>query len=701
MKMIVKYYFLLFFTATFINCYCQNEVFYYSGGKKHYLKTDSSFLMIQFNDYEKCTAKVSSVIKGLNLSDEEIDYFEDEDKYIMIRASKVKNYTINQICAMSGITRDIVDFISYERVNKDGDKFVITNTVRCLLKAGVKISEIQSYVDKYNSYIIEQDEWGVLSIKCESEESTCNLANSLYESSLVKFSAPDMYLPIKPTSDPYYPYQYHLHNVSQPMPTHSYPMIYDLDIDAPEAWLITKGSSNIKVAVIGDGVEDHEDLNDENGNSRVLDGFTYNCLFNCKGRPKQDDFGHEQACAGIIAASHNDLGVKGIAPNVKIVPIVIYKKKVDGEYKARVSAIVRGINKSWDNLGSDVINISYSIQIHDDVTEAINNAINYGRGGKGCVVVCAAGNGGSSSVTYPANLDNTLAVGAQDIFGGIWLYSNTGPKLDIVAPSGYYIHAPKSTATWSIDRMGDKGDWPGNYGQFGGTSAAAPQVSGVAALILSINPNLTEEEVRCRITTTATDLGSPGRDNTFGHGRLNANAAVSFQNLNLSHETISYGINRFESNEIHTSDVTIKVGTTTTFQAKNQIHLGDNTTIMPGANVTFKIDPSFSCDFGILRSGGINNFNVTEDNDKWDYTNIENNSKISIYPNPSSGYIHINTHKIKEVVKISIFDLHGISILNKEITGNVTIDISDQEKGVYYIKSVFGNYVEINKIILK
>jgi hypothetical protein len=106
--------------------------------------------------------------------------------------------------------------------------------------------------------------------------------------------------------------------------------------------------------------------------------------------------------------------VKGIAPNVKIVPIVIYKKKVDGEYKARVSAIVRGINKSWDNLGSDVINISYSIQIHDDVTEAINNAINYGRGGKGCVVVCAAGNGGSSSVTYPANLDNTLAVGAQD-----------------------------------------------------------------------------------------------------------------------------------------------------------------------------------------------------------------------------------------------------------------------------------------------
>ncbi|NLV39105.1 MAG: S8 family serine peptidase [Bacteroidales bacterium] len=694
MKKIVKYCLLLFFTATFINCYCQNEVFYYSGGKKHYLKTDSSSLMIQFKDYEECSAMVSSVKKGLNLSDEEIDYLENEGKYIMIKGSKVKNYSIDQICAMSGITRDIVDFISYGRVNKDGDKFVITNTVRCLLKAGVKISEIQSYVDKYNSYIFEQDEWGVLSIKCESEESTCNLANSLYESSFVKFSVPNMYLPIKPTSDPYYPYQFHLHNVSQPMLTHYNPIVYDLDIDAPEAWLITKGSSGIKVAVIGDGVEDHEDLNDVNGNSRVLDGFTYNCLFNCKGRPKQDDFGHEQACAGIIAASHNDLGVKGIAPNIKIVPIVIYKKKVNGNYGAPASAIARGINKSWDNLGSDVINISYSIESHDDVTEAINNAINYGRGGKGCVVVCAAGNE-RSSVAYPANLGNTLAVGSESPLGGIWHYSNTGPELDIVAPSGYGI-----TSTWSIDRMGDKGDVPGNYGQFGGTSAAAPQVSGVAALILSINPNLTEEEVRCRITTTAKDLGSPGRDNTFGYGRLNANAAVSFQNLNLSDETIPGGINRFESNEIHTSDVTI-AGGTITFQAKNQIHLGDNTTIMPGSTVSFEINPSFSCDFGILRSGGINNFNITEDHDNWDYTNLENNSKISIYPNPSSGYIHINTHKIKDVVKISIFNLHGISILNKEITGNVTIDISDQEKGVYYIKSVSGNYVETNKIILK
>ena len=89
MRKIVKYCLLLLFTATFINCYCQNEVFYYSGGIKHYLKTDLSSLMFQFKDYEECSAMVSSVKKGLNLSDEEIEYLEDEGKYIMIKGSKV------------------------------------------------------------------------------------------------------------------------------------------------------------------------------------------------------------------------------------------------------------------------------------------------------------------------------------------------------------------------------------------------------------------------------------------------------------------------------------------------------------------------------------------------------------------------------------------------------------------------------------
>ena len=79
---------------------------------------------------------------------------------------------------------------------------------------------------------------------------------------------------------------------------------------------------------------------------------------------------------------------------------------------------------------------------------------------------------------------------------------------------------------WTTDRMGANGV-AGNYiGTFGGTSGAAPQVSGVAALMLSVNPNLTESQVRTILNETATDMGTSGFDNTFGHGRLNAQAAL-------------------------------------------------------------------------------------------------------------------------------------------------------------------------------
>ena len=94
--------------------------------------------------------------------------------------------------------------------------------------------------------------------------------------------------------------------------------------------------------------------------------------------------------------------------------------------------------------------------------------------------------------------------------------------MDLVAPSG---GVPGNIRT--TDRMGLNGYEAGNYtNRFGGTSAACPQVSGVAALMLSINPNLTESQVRTMLRQTATDMGSSGFNNTFGYGRLNAQAAI-------------------------------------------------------------------------------------------------------------------------------------------------------------------------------
>ncbi|HKJ80859.1 MAG TPA: S8 family serine peptidase, partial [Ignavibacteriaceae bacterium] len=170
--------------------------------------------------------------------------------------------------------------------------------------------------------------------------------------------------------------------------------------------------------------------------------------------------------------------------------------------------------------GADVLSNSWSGgEPNDALTNAINNAATYGRGGKGCVVVFSAGNG-NTSVYYPAYLDNVIAVGATDQNDAKWNYSNYGSALDIVAPSG---DVNLQGDIWTTDIMGTSGYSTGNYtGLFGGTSAACPLVSGLAALILSQQTDLTGSQVKQVIELTAKDLGSSGRDDYYGWGRIDA-----------------------------------------------------------------------------------------------------------------------------------------------------------------------------------
>lgn len=150
----------------------------------------------------------------------------------------------------------------------------------------------------------------------------------------------------------------------------------------------------------------------------------------------------------------------------------------------------------------------------------------FGRNGKGSIIVCASGNDNPrfSDVIFPGRVDGVVTVGAIDNNGSIWNYSQRGPSMDIVTPSG---NVNLNGDVRTTDRMGGLGYNDGNYmNNFGGTSAACPQVSGVVALMLSVNPNLTETQVRAILQETATDMGPSGFDNTYGYGRLNAYAAV-------------------------------------------------------------------------------------------------------------------------------------------------------------------------------
>ena len=164
---------------------------------------------------------------------------------------------------------------------------------------------------------------------------------------MVEYCHPNFIAPRKlhQVNDPNYPDQYYLNNTGQ------FGGTAGIDINAPEAWNISTGCS-VTVAVIDDGVEAHEDMG-----SRVLTGYTpqFSQVHpNTNGAPNANDpdgidFGHGQSCAGIIGASHNSLGIRGVSPEVDIVPINIFNDWfVDSLYDYSTDSWVQFINYAED-----------------------------------------------------------------------------------------------------------------------------------------------------------------------------------------------------------------------------------------------------------------------------------------------------------------------------------------------------------------
>lgn len=262
-------------------------------------------------------------------------------------------------------------------------------------------------------------------------------------------------------------------------------------INMEKAWDITKGSSDITVAVIDGGLQsDHPDLK---GN--VLP--SYNAVTGGKTITADE---HGTHVAGIIAASLNKLGITGIAPNVKILPIDVFEGKEANAYEV-ADAIIYAADH-----GANVINLSLSTTNYAQVME---EAIHYARS-KGIVAVASAGNDGSDVPEYPAALDSVISVSSTNSQDAHSNFSNYGPEIDISAPGeGIY-----STVTGS------------KYRTMNGTSMAAPAISGTAALILSKNPLLSADKVTSILMKSTIDLGEKGKDILFGNGRIDVDKAM-------------------------------------------------------------------------------------------------------------------------------------------------------------------------------
>ena len=207
--------------------------------------------------------------------------------------------------------------------------------------------------------------------------------------------------------------------------------------------------------------------------------------------------------------------MRGVAPNVKIMPV----KMLDVIGGVTPDEVEDVIDDAWQN-GADVLSNSWSGPEDDGIEAAFIRARENGRNGKGSVIVKSAGNTGND-VTFPATVPGMLVVGAVDRDDNKWYYTPDDSEVDIVAPSGDLSGNGDVRTT---DRMGSEGYVSGDYyDSFGGTSAAAPQAAGVAALMLSLNSSMSESLVRGQTESTATDYGSTSWD---GSGRLNAFQAV-------------------------------------------------------------------------------------------------------------------------------------------------------------------------------
>ena len=258
------------------------------------------------------------------------------------------------------------------------------------------------------------------------------------------------------------------------------------------------GSSSIVVAVVDSGVElTHPDLAGKVDNGKD---------FANDDPDASDVHGHGTHVAGIVAAgTNNSQGVAGIGYDSRVLAVKVLKDDNTGLY----SHIIAGIVYAADQ-GAQIINLSLG---GTAPSQAMEDAVNYAWG-KGALVVAAAGNFTEPTVAYPAAYDNVIAVAATNSTDGLYAQSNSGAMIDVAAP-GQQIYS-----TYLTEKVAS------GYASSSGTSMAAPHVSGVAALMLACSDWLTNAQVREMIESTAVDKGDPGWDEFYGHGRIDAHAAV-------------------------------------------------------------------------------------------------------------------------------------------------------------------------------
>ncbi|MCB1888484.1 MAG: S8 family serine peptidase [Rhodocyclaceae bacterium] len=332
-------------------------------------------------------------------------------------------------------------------------------------------------------------------------------------------------------NDPFYALQWH------------YPVI-----NLPAAWDITDGSragSPVVVAVVDTGVVlAHPDLQGQlvagydfvSDAARALDGDGIDSNPN---DPGDRDYGggsswHGTHVAGTVAAAtSNGSGIAGVAGGARVMPVRVLGRgggtAFDILHGIRFAAGLDNVSGTRPSRAADIINLSLG---GPEYVQAVQDAVTEARAA-GVIVVAAAGNEAVSRPSYPAAYDGVISVSALDINGGLSDFSNFGSTVDVAAPGGSAAQTDVNADGYADNILSTylsevTGSPQASYGFLQGTSMASPHVAGVLALMRAVNADISPAQVDALLSSgqMSDDIGNAGRDNSFGHGRINAYQAV-------------------------------------------------------------------------------------------------------------------------------------------------------------------------------
>lgn len=512
------------------------------------------------------TVRTSSQTTGISLLQDIQDYnlvmHNDERSTLKFANLKSGIGEIQYATSLSNL-ESVVYVAPYYKL-EDEKEYPLTNIFYVELKDAKYLSKLEELANENNVTIVGEipltGNAYILACTKDSNGNALEMANLFYETGIFLSAAPE-FLSVTPESvnDTYYPQQWNLVNIGQQG-------IAGIDINFSNVRSLTTGSDNITIAIIDQGVlSSHPDINVTYIHDAVSKTDTEVIYGN-----------HGTSCAGIISAiTNNGQGVAGIAPDCQLMSISTNFSTASLAYAIRYAA----------DHGADIISNSWGGQAEmPAVDSAIKYALQNGRSGKGCVVVFSSGNSDASQVNYPKAADpDIIVVGAMSPSaerksptssdGEYWWGSNYGTALDVVAP-GVLIY---TTDLLGVDGYEDDSDYTPD---FNGTSSACPHVAGIAGLILSMNPNLTQKQVAHAIETTARKVGNYNYtltaerengtwNNEMGYGLVDAYAAILAGSSCFPYiSNRTYMMNSVVNGcEINTTNITVLGRSTLTLQA--------------------------------------------------------------------------------------------------------------------------------------